>query len=99
MTRKQRNRDTDWLPVIDTEWPVIEKSLVGCFHLKISLKTAHKSLDLRRFFEATSLEDVPLDSTIHTLTGFEYVIDSYLGCAILADMVLVKTGRVCDLTG
>jgi len=29
MTRKQRNRDTDWLSVIDTEWPVIEKALLG----------------------------------------------------------------------
>ncbi|WP_431225522.1 GNAT family N-acetyltransferase [Serratia sp. L9] len=29
MTRKQRNRDTDWFSVIDTQWPEIEKALSG----------------------------------------------------------------------
>jgi len=27
MTRKQRNRDTDWLSIIDGEWPKVEDSL------------------------------------------------------------------------
>lgn len=27
MTRKQRNRDTDWLSIIDTEWPGISKAV------------------------------------------------------------------------
>lgn len=29
MTRKQRNRDTDWLSIIDIEWPIVESSLSG----------------------------------------------------------------------
>lgn len=29
MTRKQRNRDTDWLSIIDIEWPAVESSLSG----------------------------------------------------------------------
>lgn len=28
MTRKQRNRDTDWLSIIDTEWPVIQQAII-----------------------------------------------------------------------
>lgn len=27
MTRKQRNRDTDWLSIIDTEWPAIYQAI------------------------------------------------------------------------
>lgn len=27
MTRKQRNRDTDWLSMIDSEWPQVERAL------------------------------------------------------------------------
>ena len=29
MTRKQRNRDTDWLSMIDSEWPRINQALSG----------------------------------------------------------------------
>lgn len=29
MTRKQRNRDTDWLSIIDGEWPAIDAALSG----------------------------------------------------------------------
>lgn len=29
MTRKQRNRDTDWLSIIDIEWPTVKHSLLG----------------------------------------------------------------------
>jgi hypothetical protein len=27
MTRKQRNRDTDWLSIIDSEWPRLRVAL------------------------------------------------------------------------
>ncbi|ADU71478.1 GNAT family N-acetyltransferase [Pantoea sp. At-9b] len=27
MTRKQRNRDTDWLSIIDSEWPAIQQAM------------------------------------------------------------------------
>lgn len=27
MTRKQRNRDTDWLSIIDREWPAVQRAL------------------------------------------------------------------------
>lgn len=29
MTRKQRNRDTDWLSIIDGEWPSVQRALSG----------------------------------------------------------------------
>ncbi|MCW0321744.1 hypothetical protein NB714_002605 [Pantoea dispersa] len=29
MTRKQRNRDTDWLSMIDGEWPVVQQALTA----------------------------------------------------------------------
>lgn len=29
MTRKQRNRDTDWLSIIDSEWPAVKCALSG----------------------------------------------------------------------
>lgn len=29
MTRKQRNRDTDWFSILDSEWPAINRALSG----------------------------------------------------------------------
>ncbi|MNG90458.1 hypothetical protein D3C79_493510 [compost metagenome] len=50
MTRKQRNRDTDWLSVIDTEWPVIEQSLVGWLSPENFTEDGAQKLRLETFF-------------------------------------------------
>lgn len=50
MTRKQRNRDTDWLSVIDAEWPVIEKALSGWLSLENFDRNGAQKRSMETFF-------------------------------------------------
>ncbi|MNG51903.1 ribosomal-protein-L7/L12-serine acetyltransferase [compost metagenome] len=52
MIRKQRNRDTDWLSVIDTEWPVIEQSLAGWLSPENFTEDGVQKLRLETFFRS-----------------------------------------------
>lgn len=50
MTRKQRNRDTDWLSVIDTDWPNIERALEGWLSLENFNQNGAQKRRLETFF-------------------------------------------------
>lgn len=52
MTRKQRNRDTDWLSVIDIEWPVIEKALTDWLSPDNFTEDGTQKLKLETYFRS-----------------------------------------------
>lgn len=50
MTRKQRNRDTDWLSVIDIEWPIVDKALSGWLSSENFTEDGTQKRNLETFF-------------------------------------------------
>ncbi len=53
MTRKQRNRDTDWLSVIDLEWPKADKALSGWLSPDNFTESGIQQRNLATFFKIT----------------------------------------------
>lgn len=51
MTRKQRNRDTDWLSVIDIEWPMVDKALSGWLLPDNFTESGTQKRNLETFFK------------------------------------------------
>lgn len=51
MSRKQRNRDTDWFSVIDTEWPTIERVLSGWLSPENFTSDGAQKRKLETFFQ------------------------------------------------
>lgn len=51
MTRKQRNRDTDWLSIIDGEWPAIAAALSGWLSAANFTADGQQRLPLSAFFK------------------------------------------------
>lgn len=51
MTRKQRNRDTDWLSIIDGEWPAIAAALSGWLSVANFTADGQQRLPLSAFFK------------------------------------------------
>jgi RimJ/RimL family protein N-acetyltransferase len=51
MTRKQRNRDTDWLSIIDGEWPAIAAALSGWLSAANFAADGQQRLPLSAFFK------------------------------------------------
>lgn len=51
MTRKQRNRDTDWLSIIDTEWPVIYQAITRWIDEENIDNSGQQILPLHRFLK------------------------------------------------
>lgn len=52
MTRKQRNRDTDWLSIIDGEWPCIQQALSRWLAAENMDERGCEQQKLRSFFPA-----------------------------------------------
>jgi RimJ/RimL family protein N-acetyltransferase len=52
MTRKQRNRDTDWLSIIDSEWPAIQQALRHWLAAENMDQHGRETQKLRSFFPA-----------------------------------------------
>ncbi|NWA59268.1 GNAT family N-acetyltransferase [Pantoea sp. B9002] len=52
MTRKQRNRDTDWLSIIDGEWPPIQQALSQWLAAENMDQHGRERQKLRSFFPA-----------------------------------------------
>jgi len=57
MTRKQRNRDTDWLSIIDGEWPKVEDSLAKWLSPGNFSDEGLQKRRLETFFEDSFRED------------------------------------------
>jgi hypothetical protein len=55
MTRKQRNRDNDWLSVIDVEWPVIANTLADWISPGNVTEDSIQKLRLEIFFKQPPL--------------------------------------------
>lgn len=51
MTRKQRNRDTDWLSIIDGEWPAIDAALSGWLSASNFTPDGQQKRPLSAFFK------------------------------------------------
>lgn len=52
MTRKQRNRDTDWLSIIDGEWPPVQQALSQWLAAENMDERGCEQQKLRNFFPA-----------------------------------------------
>lgn len=52
MTRKQRNRDTDWLSIIDIEWPAVKSALSGWLSLDNFTANGEQKRKLESFFRS-----------------------------------------------
>jgi len=53
MTRKQRNRDTDWLSIIDGEWPATERALQAWLAPGNIDGSGHQRHKLQHFFTSS----------------------------------------------
>ena len=56
MTRKQRNRDTDWLSIIDSEWPQVEHALTGWLSPHNMDDSGRERQKLHRYFAPAAAE-------------------------------------------
>lgn len=56
MTRKQRNRDTDWLSMIDGEWPRVARALSAWLAAENMDDTGRERQKLRDFFISSAPE-------------------------------------------
>jgi RimJ/RimL family protein N-acetyltransferase len=57
MTRKQRNRDTDWLSVIDIEWPIVDRALSGWLSPDNFTKGGTQKCNLEAFFKIAAVAE------------------------------------------